>query len=106
MKNIVTQYFDRWNCQDLDGLRSLFTSDVTLKDWEIEVTGVEEVVQANANIFSNFPKIKAEIIQLGFEDNLVFAELIIHLNEQEKISVVDVLSIESDKIRRIQAYKC
>ena len=106
MKELAIQYFEFWNKQDFDGLRSLFAEDVSLKDWDIEVVGLEEVIKANEMIFNELPGIKAEILQLGIEKGVVFAQLAIHLNKSESISVVDVLNIEGNKINSIQAYKC
>ena len=106
MKELAIQYFEFWNKQDLDGLRSLFAEDVSLKDWDIEVVGLEEVIKANEMIFNELPGIKAEILQLGIEKGVVFAQLAIQLNQSESISVVDVLNIEGNKINSIQAYKC
>ena len=106
MKNVAVQYFEFWNNQDVDGLRTLFAEDVSLKDWDIEVAGVEEVIKANEAIFNELPDIKAEILQLGMDEGVVFAQIAIHLNTNESISVVDVLNIEGTKIKSIQAYKC
>ena len=106
MEDIAIQYFKFWNSQDLGGLRSLFKEDVSLKDWEIEVAGIDKVIRANANIFSDLPEVRAEILQLGTGEGVVFVQLNIWLTENENISVVDVLFIEDDKIKRIHAYKC
>ena len=106
MKDIATRYFEYWNNQDLDGLRSLFAKDVSLKDWEIDVAGIDGVIEANAKIFKDVPGIKAEIVKLVFDQDSIFGQLVIHLTENENISVVDVLSIENNKIKRIHAYKC
>ena len=106
MKDIAIRYFEYWNNQDLDGLRSMFANDVSLQDWEIDVAGIHRVIEANANIFENLPGIRAEIVRLVFDQDSIFAQLVIHLTDNENISVIDVISIENNKIKRIHAYKC
>ena len=106
MNDIAIRYFEYWNNQDLDGLRSLFAKDVSLKDWEIDVAGIDRVIEENAKIFKDLPGIKVEIVKIVFDQDSIFGQLVVHLNENENISVVDVLSIENNKIKRIHAYKC
>ena len=43
----------------------MFSDDVELQDWENNFVGIENVLNENKNIFSTFPKIKAEIVDIA-----------------------------------------
>jgi hypothetical protein len=112
--SIAKQYFDAWNNQNTNALDFLFTEDVTLTDWEISENGKEKVLQANQNIFNSVNDIEAQVQDIGYNDNKVYAELIIEVltldatneSEREKIKVLDVITIEDDsRISSISAYK-
>lgn len=105
MKELAHTYFDYWNARDLDGLKRIFTPNVTLKDWEIEVSGADAVVAANQNIFDAVPNVKIAVVDLGVSDNKVMAEIIVDLGNGESIDVVDVLTVEGGKIAAVKAFK-
>jgi len=44
VKNLAIKYFEYWNNHDLNGLRTIFSSNVGLKDLEIDVSGFEDVL--------------------------------------------------------------
>ena len=44
-------YFKTFSNKDSEGLRSLFSENVYLRDWEILANGIDEVVEVNQNIF-------------------------------------------------------
>ena len=45
------EYFTTFSEKDTEGLRSMFSDDVVLRDWEIMANGIDEVVDVNQNIF-------------------------------------------------------
>ena len=107
-------YFDAWNAQDITELGNLFSDDVELKDWNIKVSTKETVLQANQNIFDSLHSIEAEVKDIGYNDNKIYAELIIKVVEKyefdmlpaQDIKVLDVLTFNNDgKITSINAYK-
>jgi ketosteroid isomerase-like protein len=107
-------YFDAWNAQDITELENLFADDVELNDWNIQVSTKETVLQANQNIFDSLHSIEAEVKDIGYNDNKVYAELIIKVVEKYEfdmlpvrdIKVLDVLTFNNDgKISSINAYK-
>ena len=63
---------------------------------------------ANQKIFDDVPDIKVEIISqhLSESTNTVAAEIIVHLNEKEKLKVVDVITFNQfGLISSIRAYQ-
>ena len=47
------EYFTTFSEKDTEGLRSMFSDDVVLRDWEIMANGIDEVVDVNQNIFDS-----------------------------------------------------
>ena len=104
---ISKEYFKTFSNKDLSGLEKMFSVDVILRDWEIEATGIEEVLKANKNIFENVDSIKVRPLSIYNDGNTVIAELEIEINNgQESLLVVDVIEFDSEnKILEIRAYK-
>ena len=78
-------YFDTFSNKDLDGLKQMFVDDVTLRDWDINVTGIDEVLRANLNIFKSVESIKVNPISVYRDGNIVIAEIEILVNGDEKL---------------------
>ena len=103
-------YFKTFSNKDSEGLRSLFSENVYLRDWEILANGIDEVVEVNQNIFDSVNTIAVTPIRvwdfLSHEDNVVVAELEIVVNDEETLLVTDILEFDDDeKIKSIRAYK-
>jgi hypothetical protein len=111
--DMTHQYFDAWNAHNITELGNLFSDDVELKDWDIQVSTKETVLQANQNIFDSLHSIKAEVKDIGYNDNKVYAELIIKVVEKyefdmlpaQDLKVLDVLTFnDNNEIISIDAY--
>jgi len=103
-------YFKTFSNKDSEGLRSMFSDTVYLRDWEIFANGIDEVVDVNQNIFDSVKTIVATPIRmwdfLSHEDNVVVAELEIVVDDKETLLVIDILEFDGDnKIKSIRAYK-
>ena len=105
LKQLATEYFETFSRKDLDGLGLMFTGDVTLRDWEISATGIDDVLAANKKIFDSVEYIHALPLNIYQDGNTVAAELSIvsgHVN----LRVVDIITFsDSGKISSIKAYK-
>ena len=106
IKIIANNYFAAWNEHDLYRLKSLFDKEIALKDWDIHAIGIDEVLNANSNIFKNVPDIKVEVIDMAVYQTKVFAEIKVLISEEESIDVVDILEFDNDLIIKIKAFKC
>ena len=105
-KDKCIDYFEIWNIQDAELLRKCFTEDVILRDWEILANGVDEVCQANQDIWDNTDSINIVLLNQIQEDNMVVNELCIEVNKEESLLVVDVIEFNDDGlITKIEAYK-
>ena len=105
MEKLITNYLELWNNKDLIGLSKLFHKDIRLVDWENQAVGLEEVLNLNANIFSNYPNIKAKPTNIAHNDISVFLRLEIQIEKNQLINVVDIITLENRKIIEILAYR-
>jgi len=106
IKDTALSYFKTFSEKDIDGLREMFDDDVTLRDWDIDKKGIENVLKANLNIFQNVKTINAIPQNIISENNFVFAELKIVVNEDEELKVVDLIEFnKKGKIISIKAFK-
>lgn len=108
IKQLTINYFNAWNNHDSNKLKDLFSDSCSLRDWDINVSGKEKVIEANSNIFSSVPNINANLVNMYIENNLqtTVSELIIELNENDKLKVVDIITFNSNGlIESIRAYK-
>ena len=85
----------------------MFSDNVYLRDWEIFANGIDEVVDANQNIFDSVNTIVVTPIQIiSNGTNYVSAELEIVVNDEETLLVTDILEFDDDnKINSVRAYK-
>ena len=105
IKDTALSYFKTFSEKNIDGLREMFDDNVTLRDWDINNQGIESVLKANLNIFQNVKTINAIPQNIISENNFVFAELKIVVNDDE-LKVVDLIEFnKKGKIISIKAFK-
>ena len=106
IKDITLSYFKTFSEKNIDGLREMFADNITLRDWDIDTKGIESVLEANLNIFQNVKTINAIPQNIISENNFVFAELIILVNDDEELKIVDLIEFnKKGKIISIKAFK-
>jgi len=106
----TTAYFTAWNCHDIAALRTLFSTHIELHDWNLRVTGKEEVIKANADIFDTFPNVSIDVVDTlaCVSKRAVTCEIIVHLNDAANgtLTAVDVLRFDEEtEICSVRAYK-
>jgi hypothetical protein len=80
--------------------------DVVLRDWNLEVSGLEEAVAEYSKNFRDADSLRINVIQILESESGVAAELEIVVNGSEKLSVVDVFTFSEDsKVASVIAYK-
>ena len=106
IKDNALSYFKTFSEKNIDGLREMFDDNVTLRDQDIDKKGIESVLKANLNIFQNVKTINAIPQNIISENNFVFAELKIVVNDNEELKVVDLIEFnKKGKIISIKAFK-
>lgn len=104
------RYFEVWNTHDVSALQELLAPQATLRDWDIEKTGANEVARANGGIFAAVPGIKIEVLKIHVSPSTssVACEILVKLNNEknEILKVVDIISFDHEnKITAVRAYK-
>ncbi len=105
MKNIALKYFELWNTNKGENLREILADNVTLQDWEISKSGIEDVVAANQGIFDKVPGIKINIKDIALSETQAMCEIDVVISDSERLHVVDVLTIEAGRITAVKAFK-
>ena len=104
-KKLILKYFRYFNNKDITRLSNTLSKRVHLKDWEIDVIGQRNVINANKKIFKQFPKIKVTIIKIYYFENTIFAIIKVKLNMKKTIQVIDQFKINKNYlIKEIRAY--
>ena len=103
---LAKKYFDFFSKKDIQNLKKIFSEDIILKDWEIEATGINDVVEANEKIFNSVDSIIITPKNI-YQDNFVLiCEIDIMINKTEKLKVIDILKFnEYYKIEEVSAFK-
>lgn len=52
---------DAWNTHDAAAVASYFAPEGSLRDWDVSVTGADQVGEANGKIFEAVPTIRIEV---------------------------------------------
>jgi steroid delta-isomerase len=106
LKKLALNYFEAFRKADIAELRALFSDKVCLRDWNVDVQGIESVISENSKIFETLNDISVNVINLYEDSNTVVAELSITANGEPAIKVVDILEFdEQQKLVAIKAYK-
>ena len=103
---LIKKYFLAFSKKNISELKNIFHKDVILKDWEGTYKGLSAVVKKNNSIFFNCKKIKIRIINIIKKSNIFCVQLKIFIDLNSKpIDVIDLITINNNKIKKIEAYK-
>lgn len=103
---LAKKYFSYFSNKDIDSLKVLFSSEIKLRDWEIDIEGYDNVIKQNIKIFDNLNNFNLKIIELSQSENTIFAEIEIILADNEVVRVLDRIKFNNDlKIIEITAFK-
>ena len=106
LRELSINYFELFSNNEIESLRLMFDKNIKLRDWEIDVKGIDDVINANLKIFNSVDSIKVKPLLVVEDDKCVFAELDIVINGKDSIKVVDIIEVnEKSKIVSIRAFK-
>ena len=103
--NIAKEYFNLFELKDIDNLKKLFDKHISLQDLEINLEGLDNVIEKNIEIFTELDDFELTVNQIYLIDNIIFAEIDI-ITGDVKMSVLDKIEFNDNyKIQKITAYK-
>ena len=103
---LTNEYFEAFVNKDIVSLSELYSKNIHLKDWEVNVTGKNKVLDINANLFKE--QFELYILDMVQSENKTINTLNIILPEHGiNIEVIDVITFNEDtfEIESIRAYK-
>jgi ketosteroid isomerase-like protein len=113
-KELCLNYFTAWSNRDINALSKLFASDIMLMDWEMNASGLFDVLAANQKIFDSVTSLRVDTSEMVQEPNKFVQKVVcvisIWINEgtdnQQIIPVIDIINFnDEDKIDLIRAYR-
>ena len=103
---LIKKYFIIFCKKDIFGLTKLFHNNIILKDWEGIYRGRSAVTKKNKIIFCDCKKIRIKIVNIIKKNNIFCIQLKIFISSSRKpIEVIDLITINNNKIKKIEAYK-
>jgi hypothetical protein len=103
---LIKNYFLFFSKKNVNELKKIFHKNIILKDWEGIYKGFPAVIKKNNSIFSNNKKIKIKVINILKKNNIFCVQLKIFINLKSKpTEVIDLITINNNKIKKIEAYK-
>jgi len=103
---LTNEYFEAFANKDIKSLSELYSKNIHLKDWEVDVTGKNNVLDINANLFKE--QFELYILDMVQNENKTINTLNIILPKYGiNIEVIDVITFNEDtfEIESIRAYK-
>lgn len=97
------EYFKAFSDKDVKKLSQLYSPTIRLVDWDIDISGREEVLNANSELFNlDFELTLHNVYQSGEK---TFNEITITIGE-DVLEIIDVITFnQSNQIENITAYK-
>jgi len=103
---IALMYFQSFCKKDTASLEVLFSDNVMLTDWDVQVVGKENVINFNQRFFNSIDTIRIDVEKVAVGLNTVIAEIKVIINNKIVGSIVDVIDFDQDnKIKEVRAYK-
>ena len=98
-------YLRHYADKDLDQIAAMFADAITLRDWNLSVSGKAAALSETARNFANARTIEIQPIHLYESADAVAGELSIVIDGATELFVVDVLTFAADgRIQAIRAY--
>ena len=100
------EYFSFFSNKEIKKLELIYSDNVNLKDWDIDVRGKKNVLKANEETFKKVDSIYIKPIRIISEGNYTFNQIEILIDGDILLDVIDVIRFtEQNQIDLIRAYK-
>lgn len=103
---IALLYFQTFCKKDLASLEVLFSDNIILMDWQVQLIGRDNILNFNKKFFDSVDTIRIDVERIAIGQDTVIAEIKVVINNKINAPVVDVFEFDQDnKIKQIRAYK-
>jgi limonene-1,2-epoxide hydrolase len=103
---LVSLYFQSFCRKDLASLEVLFSDNIMLTDWSVQIIGRDNVLDFNKKFFDSVKTIRIDIERIAIGQDTVIAEIRVIIDNKINAPVVDVFEFDQDnKIKQLRAYK-
>lgn len=98
-------YLRHYADKNLDGIAGMLADNVTLRDWNLSVSGKPAALAETGKNFESAGRIEIEALHLHESEGTVAGELRIVIDGSTELFVVDVIQFDSaGMIKSIRAY--
>jgi hypothetical protein len=100
------EYFEAFKTKNISILNDLYSNDIILIDWDVNIYGKSEVLKNNNLLFKK--DFKLEVFDIVQNNNQTINTLFIEIPEHNiAIEVVDIITFnpKTFEIEKIRAYK-
>lgn len=106
LETALEKFLSAYESKDLGTIANMVTSSVLLRDWNLETTGKDSLLDEFQKNFSNAEYLRVEILRTYTAANSIAAEVEIQVGASERLRVVDILKLdESGLITSIVSFK-
>jgi len=106
LKETTKKYFEAFSNKNTQTLSELYADSVSLRDWDVDLSGKAAVLDANRKLFASVESVQISLLLAHQEGRTVASEIEIIIDDETILKVVDVIDFdETGKISNIRAYK-
>ena len=106
LRPLVIQFLKAYQDKDISAIAQMFSDDVLLRDWNLEVIGKQAALAEFSKNFESVKTLAIAVLQVYEASNNVAAEIEILIDGSETLRVVDIVSFNQDKlVTSIISYK-
>jgi len=106
-KALLIEYFAFFSNKDVNSLKSIFSDSIILKDWDLNISGKKNVLEANRKIFESVKTISATPLYFYSNSDYSYAvQIALSINKESELRIIDVINFDyNGKITEINAFK-
>lgn len=104
IEQLTIEYFQAFSDKDIEKLKSIFSDSIHLVDWEVDIKGIDSVLNFNKKLFDQVNYIKVNPIITATTENTSLSKIKVEV-DSIVLKVVDIITFEKDKIIKIEAFK-
>ena len=103
---LTKKYFEYFRNANINKLKDLFSDNIILTDWEIDIKEKKNVINQNILIFKNLKKFNLKIIKIDQINYKFFCQIEININQNNVVKILDIIEFNKKfMIKKIIAYK-